>query len=61
MKSKNVVHRDIKLDNILVEKKGLGLKDMKVKIADFGLADVIKKGEMLKTRCGTPGFAFLLF
>ena len=34
---------------------------MKVKIADFGLADVIKKGEMLKTRCGTPGFAFLLF
>lgn len=29
---------------------------MKVKIADFGLADVIKKGEVLNTRCGTPGF-----
>ena len=28
---------------------------MKVKIADFGLAEIIKKGEVLKTRCGTPG------
>ena len=29
---------------------------MKVKIADFGLAEIMKKGEVLKTRCGTPGF-----
>ena len=40
-----------------------GVVNMQVKIADFGLADIIKKGEILKTRCGTPGFLFkfLLF
>ena len=36
-----------------------GIKNMKVKIADFGLADIIKKGEILQTRCGTPGHFFL--
>ena len=61
MKSKNIVHRDIKLDNILVEKKIEGLKNVRVKIADFGLSDVIKNGEIMKTRCGTPGFIYTLY
>ena len=56
IKSNNVIHRDLKLDNILIEKKVNGSKNMKVKIADFGLAEIMKKGEVLKTRCGTPGF-----
>ena len=32
----NVIHRDIKLDNILINKIEEG--ELKVKIADFGLA-----------------------
>ena len=37
---KGVVHRDIKLDNILINKIEEG--EFKVKIADFGMASYIK-------------------
>ena len=57
MKINNVIHRDIKLDNILIEKKVQNnAKNLIVKIADFGLSEFIKPGEFLKTRCGTPGY-----
>jgi len=38
--NKGVVHRDVKLDNILINKREDG--EYKVKVADFGMATFIK-------------------
>ena len=46
----NVVHSDIKPDNILV---GAGNT---VKIADFGLAQKVNRGEKLFNKCGSLCF-----
>jgi calcium/calmodulin-dependent protein kinase I len=50
------VHRDIKLDNILISNKASGEYD--VKIADFGMATFTNNqdGGFLKQWCGTPGY-----
>eukprot|EP00828_Plagiopyla_frontata_P005184 TRINITY_DN12040_c0_g2_i2.p1 TRINITY_DN12040_c0_g2~~TRINITY_DN12040_c0_g2_i2.p1 ORF type:complete len:183 (-),score=30.01 TRINITY_DN12040_c0_g2_i2:219-767(-) len=52
----NVVHRDLKLENILLT--STNLENTVIKIADFGLSDIFKKNglRLLKTRCGTPGY-----
>ena len=44
--SKQIVHRDIKPENILCA----GPEDAQLKIADFGLARVLSKGDMMKVR-----------
>ena len=44
---KNMLHRDIKLDNTL-------LKDKKVKLADFGFGKQVKKSFISETFIGTP-------
>jgi len=56
MHQKDIIHRDIKLDNILINKKEEG--GYNVKIADFGMATFSKKnkGNLLYTKCGTPGY-----
>jgi len=48
--SKGVMHRDLKPDNILLDKGD------KVKIVDFGLATFIDLPEYIFKKCGTPGY-----
>ena len=47
---KNIIHRDIKLDNILIDTTNT------VKICDFGVSRKISKGEKIYERCGTPAY-----
>ncbi|CAN6452351.1 unnamed protein product [Victoria cruziana] len=46
-----VVHRDLKPENILLDSK------CNVKIADFGLSNIMRDGHFLKTSCGSPNYA----
>jgi len=46
-----VAHRDLKLENILVNENGL------VKIVDFGLSNFMRDGHFLKTSCGSLHYA----
>ena len=45
-----MIHRDIKLDNILLD------CDKGVKICDFGVSKIIKKGQVIQEQCGTPAY-----
>ncbi|QCD92644.1 SNF1-related protein kinase catalytic subunit alpha KIN10-like [Vigna unguiculata] len=45
-----VVHRDLKPENLLLEK-------FNIKIADFGLSNIMRDGHFLKTSCGSPNYA----
>ena len=46
-----VLHRDFKLDNILLNKA-----QDQIKICDFGVSKVIRKGEIIRDQCGTPAY-----
>ncbi|XP_063691162.1 MAP/microtubule affinity-regulating kinase 3-like isoform X3 [Bolinopsis microptera] len=50
--SKGIVHRDLKMENILLNKK-----KTEVKIIDFGLSNHHEVGELLSTHCGSPEYA----
>mmetsp|Transcript_50428 Transcript_50428/g.141101 ORF Transcript_50428/g.141101 Transcript_50428/m.141101 type:complete len:744 (-) Transcript_50428:184-2415(-) len=51
--SKNVVHRDVKGDNFLLDREDLVDPDCKIYLADFGTVTEMKPGERLSTNCGT--------
>ena len=51
---KKVVHRDIKLENILVNQ--VQEDQYEVKLADFGLSAITHNNQLLLDICGTPGY-----
>ena len=48
--NKNIIHRDIKLENILLDARG------QVKICDFGVSRVVEPGDVIRDKTGTPAY-----
>lgn len=46
-----MVHRDLKLENILLDRHG------RIKLADFGLSNTWQHNKLLHTFCGSPLYA----
>ncbi|CAG8495085.1 417_t:CDS:2 [Ambispora gerdemannii] len=54
----NIVHRDLKLENILLTERGPSLTGPIIKLTDFGLARTIDPSSpILTTRCGSEEYA----
>merc|ERR1711988_102682 len=51
--SEAVIHRDLKLENVLVVQEGSAKKDFKVKITDFGLSKEV--GDGMSAACSMVG------
>mmetsp|Transcript_36925 Transcript_36925/g.89048 ORF Transcript_36925/g.89048 Transcript_36925/m.89048 type:complete len:506 (-) Transcript_36925:269-1786(-) len=56
MHSKNVIHRDMKPENLLLAHKPRSSHDIEVKIIDFGLSKILSDGPMASSFLGTRGY-----
>ena len=60
MHERNVVHRDLKLENLILDERRVkeGAPDLMVKIIDFGFSKVVLDGDdsALQTVCGSPQY-----
>ena len=50
MHEKGIMHRDLKLENIMVDSTGY------IKIIDYGLAKMLQRDELATSYCGTPEY-----
>ena len=50
MHSKSLIYRDLKPENVLINKNGY------IKLSDFGFIKLLKPGERTYTFCGTPEY-----
>jgi serine/threonine protein kinase len=48
--SKGIMHRDLKLENIMVDDRGY------LKLIDYGLAKTVNDDELAMSYCGTPEY-----
>lgn len=52
MHSLGVVHRDLKMENVMLD-----AKQTQIKIVDFGLSNIFNQNISLQTHCGSPEYA----